>query len=421
MDFTVSYLGAIAGLVIAIIGIIYKIAPVYSLILGAFIGGLLGGATISQSVALIISGSAGIIPAVIRILTAGVLVGVLVKTRATTKIGMTIINLFGEKNKLGVFFSLIVASAILTAMGVFIDITVITLAPIALEIANRLKLSRSAILLALVSGGKAGNVVSPNPNTISGAEAFNIDLLTLMGANLVPSILVIISSVFIVSLVNRRFTNIVNEIDKENINNEYMPSLFQALIAPLVTILLLALRPLVNITIDPLIALPVGGLVGCVAMGKIKEFSEYIQFGLSRMSGVALLLLGTGAIAGIIKGSDLTEACIRSLQNLGISIEFLAPMAGILMSFATASTTAGTAVASNTFGPILLEAGIDPVSAAATIHTGATVLDHVPHGSFFHATAGAVNMNFRDRLRLIPYESLVGLMLVTASWIIHFM
>ena len=418
MEFTVSYLGAIAGLIIAIVGIIYKIAPVYSLILGALIGGLLGGATLPETVTLIISGAAGIIPAVMRILTAGVLVGVLVKSGATTRIGLSVIKLFGEKNVAGVFCALTMAGVVLTAVGVFIDITVITLAPIALDVAGRLKLSRSTVLFALIGGGKAGNMMSPNPNTIAGAEAFKIDLLTLMGANIIPAIVAIGCTVIIAIFLNKKFTDKVE--NTEQISEQDLPSLITALVAPFIAIMLLVLRPVAGIIVDPLIALPVGGIVGCLAMGKIKDLNESIQFGLSRMGGVALLLLGTGAIAGIIKGSDITQVFIAFLQNVGVSIAFLAPLAGILMSFATASTTAGTAVAANTFGAVLLEAGVNPLAAAATIHSGATVLDHMPHGSFFHATAGAVNMEFKDRIKLIPYESLVGLIMTGVSWIIYF-
>jgi len=43
------------------------------------------------------------------------------------------------------------------------------------------------------------------------------------------------------------------------------------------------------------------------------------------------------------------------------------------------------------------------------IHAGATVIDSLPHGSFFHATGGAVNMNISERMKLIIFEALVGL------------
>ena len=52
------------------------------------------------------------------------------------------------------------------------------------------------------------------------------------------------------------------------------------------------------------------------------------------------------------------------------------------------------------------------------IHSGATVLDHLPHGSFFHATGGSVFMDIKDRLKIIPYESLIGLVLTIVSTII---
>ena len=88
------------------------------------------------------------------------------------------------------------------------------------------------------------------------------------------------------------------------------------------------------------------------------------------------------------------------------------------MSLATASTTAGTAVASNVFSSTLLELGVSSLAAAAMIHAGAIVFDNMPHGSFFHATGGSVNMDMKERLKLIPYESAVGLIMTIVSTLI---
>ena len=62
------------------------------------------------------------------------------------------------------------------------------------------------------------------------------------------------------------------------------------------------------------------------------------------------------------------------------------------MGAATASTTSGTAVATSVFGPTITGMGVSSLATAAMIHVGATVLDHLPHGSFFHATGGSINM-----------------------------
>lgn len=45
-----------------------------------------------------------------------------------------------------------------------------------------------------------------------------------------------------------------------------MPSFGASVFGPVIAILLLALRPLAGIAIDPLVALPVGGLAGVIAM-----------------------------------------------------------------------------------------------------------------------------------------------------------
>lgn len=103
---------------------------------------------------------------------------------------------------------------------------------------------------------------------------------------------------------------------------------------------------------------------------------------------------------------------------IGLPSILLAPIAGILMSAATASTTSGTAVGTSVFGPTIIELGIPELNAAAMIHSGATVLDHLPHGSFFHATGGSVNMEIKERLKLIPYESLIGLVMTIVSTIL---
>jgi GntP family gluconate:H+ symporter len=87
----------------------------------------------------------------------------------------------------------------------------------------------------------------------------------------------------------------------------------------------------------------------------------------------------------------------------------LAPLSGILMAGATASTTSGATIAAQTFAPTLIASGVPALAAAAMIHAGSTVIDSLPHGSFFHATGGSVSMSIKSRMKLIPYEALVGL------------
>ena len=403
-DFTT--IGAVVGLVIAIVLIIRKVHPAYSLILGALVGGIIGGGGLVTTVNTMVSGAQSMMSSVLRIMTSGILAGALIKTGSAQKIAETIVDRMGERLALA---AIALATMIICAVGVFIDISVITVAPIALAIGKRAKLSKQSLLLAMIGGGKAGNIIAPNPNTIAASEAFGVDLTSLMFKNIVPALFALAMAILLATFLSKKKNGLaVAQSDIETSDNA-LPGFLPAIIGPLVVIVLLALRPIAGISIDPLIALPVGGLTCMAVTGNIRRVVSITDFGLSKVVGVSILLIGTGTIAGIIKASALQYDVIALLEKLNMPAFVLAPLAGILMAGATASTTAGATIAAQTFAPTLIEQGVPALAAGAMVHAGATVVDSLPHGSFFHATGGSVNMSIGDRMKLIPFEACVGL------------
>ena len=407
-----SALAAVIGLLLSIVLIIRKVSPVFSLMLGAIVGGVLAGWGLETTVTHMIGGVKDITPAIVRILAAGVLTGMLVKTGAATTIAKSIIKALGEKY---IYLALAISAMILTGMGVFIDVAVITIAPIAIIMGCRLRLSKFKLLLAMIGGGKCGNILSPNPNTIIAAENFDAPLSSVMAAGIVPAIIGLIITVFVIVPLIPKGDLMVGDEATERDNEEALPALWRSLLGPIVTIILLALRPIAGIVIDPMIALPVGGVVGIIATGKWRDTAACLSYGLEKMSGIAILLVGTGTLAGIIKASAIKDVLVGMLAGWSNGGTFMAPIAGALMSAATASTTAGATIASASFGEAILAAGVAAVWGAAMTNAGATTLDHLPHGSFFHATGGAMGFSVNERLRLIPYETLVGLILTLGS------
>lgn len=405
-------IGALIGLLVSVFLIIKKISPAYSLIAGAIVGGLLGGLSLIETVQVMTDGVKDVTPAIIRILTAGVLSGVLIKTGAATTISNAIINTLGEKR---VFAALALATMLLCAVGVFIDVAVITVAPIALSIGKRLGLSPSVLLIAMIGGGKCGNIVSPNPNTIIAAENFKADLSSVMFYNVLPAIVGLLFTVFVIlRLIPKKLTT-VGAVQEAIEDDKELPSLASSLVAPFVTIILLALRPLTGITIDPLIALPIGGICGILCMKQWRNILPSMEYGLQKMSTVAVLLIGTGTVAGVIKNSTLKDWILQLLEQAHFNEIMIAPVSGALMSAATASTTAGATLASASFAEAILAVGISAAWGAAMINSSATVLDHLPHGSFFHATGGVCELTFKQRLKLIPYETLIGAVLAAST------
>ena len=438
-----SSLAAIIGLALAIVLIIKKISPVYSLMIGALAGGFLGCGSLVGTVSEMFEGVKSITPAILRILAAGVLSGALIRSRAAESIAESIVRRLGPRF---VFLSLALATMILCAVGVFVDVAVITVAPVALALASRLGLSRGKVLLALIGGGKCGNIMSPNPNTIIAAENYGAPLSSVMAAGIIPALIGLLVTVYIIvpllpsgkaraagmadsegtvgsegiagsegTAGSEGIAGSVGTVGSEGMAGEKLPSFLASISGPLFTIALLSLRPLFGIVIDPMIALPLGGIVTLAATRSLNITSESIEYGLSKMSPVALLLIGTGTIAGVISASDMKDVVISWLTGWNVSGMFMAPLSSILMSAATASTTAGATIASASFSDAILETGLAGLWGAALTNAGATVLDHLPHGSFFHASAGSVSMPFKERLSLIPFESLIGLTLTLTT------
>ena len=405
-----SALAALIGLVLSIVLIIRKLSPVYSLMLGALVGGLLAGWGLERSVVEMIAGVKDITPAIVRILSAGVLTGMLVKTGAASTIARSIIKALGQKY---IYLALALSAMLLTAMGVFIDVAVITIAPIAIIMGSRLQLSKFKLLLAMIGGGKCGNILSPNPNTIIAAENFDAPLSSVMAAGIVPALIGLVVTVFVIIPLMPKGDLMGGEVSEHN--DEHLPSLWLSLLGPIVTIVLLALRPIAGIVVDPMIALPVGGVVGIIATGHWRNMTSCLTYGLEKMSGIAILLVGTGTLAGIIKASAIKDVLVGLLSGWSNGGTFMAPIAGALMSAATASTTAGATIASASFADAIVAAGVAVVWGAAMVNAGATILDHLPHGSFFHATGGSMGFSVKERLKLIPYESIVGLVLTICS------
>ena len=217
---TVSSFGALVALIVAIFLILKKVSPVYGMLTGALIGGLVGGADLSETVNLMIGGAQGITTAVMRILAAGVLAGVLIESGAASTIAETITHKLGEARAL---LALALATLILTAVGVFIDVAVITVSPIALALARRTNLSKSAVLLAMIGGGKAGNLMSPNPNAIAAADTFHLPLTSVMVAGIIPGIFGLALTYFLAKHLKNK-GSFVSEQESVAVDTQHLPS-----------------------------------------------------------------------------------------------------------------------------------------------------------------------------------------------------
>lgn len=127
---------------------------------------------------------------------------------------------------------------IVCAVGVFIDISVITVAPIALAIGKKSGYHKEALLLAMIGGGKAGNIISPNPNTIAVSEAFKVDLTSLMMKNFILAICAVVVTILLSTMLSKKQGVQVTENDLEQKGDKNLPSFIQAVAGPVVAVMM---------------------------------------------------------------------------------------------------------------------------------------------------------------------------------------
>ncbi|MGY0255242.1 GntP family permease [Limosilactobacillus fermentum] len=412
----ISWWGALIGLALAIYLILKKLNPVYSLMLGAIIGALLGGASLTGTIDILVKGEQSVMGTVLRVLAAGMLAGVMMESGAAETLARTIVDKLGDRMAI---LSLALATMVITAVGVFIPVAVLIVAPIALEVGRRMHISKLALLVALSGGGKAGNIISPNANTIAAAKGFGLELSQVMIADFIPAVVALIVTVIVARLLVKKGDAVMKAdlgdmVDSDTGN---LPTLGQAVVTPILAIVLLLLNPigqvahltlLTKVNLDATYVLPFAAIVGALVMKKGRELRDYARVGMTRMTDVVLILIGAGAIGATITSSNLPQLLIKGVEASHMPGVLLAPISGILMAAATASTSTGVILATGSFAKAILGFGVAPLTAAAMVHTGAIVIDQLPQGNYFHVTANAMHMDLRQRSQGILYEAMVG-------------
>ena len=411
----ITWWGALFGLALAIILILKKLNPVYSLMIGALIGAILGGASLTQAINVIVHGAANVMGTVMRVLAAGMLAGVMMESGAADTLARTIVNKLGDRFAI---LALALASMIITAVGVFIPVTVIIMAPIALEVGKKLNISKLALLIALSGGGKAGNIISPNANTIAAAHGFGLQLSQVMIADFIPALATLATTVIVVICIQHLGSQVTSADIKDTENDKrQLPSLGSALVAPTVAIILLLLTPIGAIfhltwlekcNLDAMYVLPIAAIIGALAMHKEKHLRSFAATGISKMTDVVLILIGAGAIGATITQSTFPQLLITGIKTMHIPGVLLAPLSGLLMSGAAASTSTGVILATKAFSKAILDFGVAPLAAAAMVHCSAIVIDSLPQGNYFHVTQNAMHMNIKERSKAIIFEAICG-------------
>ena len=423
----ISILGVILALVLSIFLIIKKMNPALAMFTGVFAGALVGGANLTQMLDIVILGGRQVVGINIRIIAGGFLVGALIETGAAETIARGIVKGLGEKRAI---LAIALSAMIVTGAGVFIPVAMLIIAPVALSVAYKANISKFAAILAMSGGGKAGNVMSPNPNTIAAAGAFDLPLSEVMINGFIPGLVALVVTVVLCNMVKAKHFKVELKDMEASVDAANLPSFGKAIIAPAVAIGLLMLNPIgdilgihfissANLPMDPFYVLPIGAVVGLLALGKGRNIAEFAQKGALRMAPVVLMLFGAGAIGGLITASVFPDMIENALYSMGIPTGFLAPLSSTIFASAAGSHAAGVIIGGESFAATILAAGVPAMAGAVMLHAGGGFLDIVPHGNIFLATQQGMKCTMAERIKVMPWEAAVGGMMTLTSVVMY--
>jgi GntP family gluconate:H+ symporter len=426
-EININIFGVILALSLSIFLIIKKMNPALAMFTGVFLGALVGGANLFQILDIVILGSRQVVGINIRIIAGGFLVGALIETGAAETIAKGIVKALGEKRAL---LGIALSAMIVTAAGVFIPVAMLVVAPVALSVAYKANISKYAAILAISGGGKAGNIISPNPNTLAAADSFGLTLSEVMINGFIPAIVALVVTLILCKMTKAKHFKVLAEDLEDSGGGESLPPLRTAIVAPAVSIGLLMLNPIgdilgisfinsANLPMDPFYVLPIGATVGLIVMGKWRSIPDFAQMGALRMAPVVLMLFGAGSIGGLITTSVFPEMMQNTLYNLGIPTAFLAPLSSTIFSSAAGSNAAGVIIGGESFAPTLLAAGVPAMAGAVMLHAGGGALDIVPHGNIFLASQQGMKCSMSERIKVMPAEAAVGLSMTITSVIMY--
>jgi len=419
--------GVILALALSIFLIIRKMNPALAMFLGVIVGAIVGGANLPQMLDIVILGSRQVVGINIRIISGGFLVGALIETGAAETLARGIVNGLGEKRAI---LAIALSAMIVTGAGVFIPVAMLIVSPVALSVAYKANISKFAAILAISGGGKAGNIISPNPNTLAAAESFGLSLSEVMINGFIPGVVALVTTVALCNMLKAKHFKVEATDMEDPANAASLPSFGKAIVAPAVSIGLLMLNPIgdilgipfinsVNLPMDPFYVLPLGAVVGLLVMGKGKHIPEFATKGALRMAPVVLMLFGAGAIGGLITTSVFPAMIENALYNMGIPTAFLAPLSSTIFSSAAGSNAAGVIIGGESFAATILAAGVPAMAAAIMLHAGGGFLDIVPHGNIFLASQQGMKCTMAQRIKVMPWEAAVGGAMTLTSVIMY--
>ncbi len=411
IDPTRMLIGLLVGVIALILMVtMTKIHAFLSIIIAAVIVAVVGGVPGGEVAGIITSGFGGTLGSIGIIIGLGVIMGKIFEVSgAAEKMARVFIKIFGKgREELA-----LAVTGFIVSIPIFCDSAFVILFPIAKAISKKTRKNLLVLAGALALGLVITHtLVPPTPGPLYVAEAFGVEVGTMIFWGIIVSIPMVIVGLIYVKWVGKNMYLVPNEdgvveevvvanvklVDlKDQDENKKLPNGWLAFGPILLPIALIVLAQLwkafagsapefINLIGHPVVAVAIGTLLAIYGLGFKTEKSTL----LSKMdegiksAGIILLVTGAGGALGqVIKTTGVGDYIADAIATWGLPAILLPFIIATLVRFIQGSGTVSLITAASISAPILATLDVNPVFAALAAMIGGIFFSYF-NDSYFH-------------------------------------
>ncbi|MDR2911167.1 MAG: GntP family permease [Bacteroidales bacterium] len=398
----------------------FKIHPFLSLILAAFLFGMLSGMPPEEIIENINSGFGGTIGSIGIIIVAGIIIGAFLENSGGAQVlANFVLKMVGAKR----------VHAVMGIMGwivsipVFADSGFVILSSLNRALTKKAGLSIVGTAIALSLGLIISHtLIPPTPGPIAAAGILGADLGRVMLIGICTSIFTLIIAIIFAKYIGKRIyvdPNISeNEIQEQTPENNRQPSVIKSFLPILVPIILIILRSIADFPTHPFgetqlknfisfIGNPVTALfIGIfIALFLPEKFDKkmlsttgWVGSALKSASTIILITGAGGAFGKVLQTSDIASLFGDNIQGAGLLGLWFPFIIAAAIKTAQGSSTVAMITTASIITPLLSTLGFDTETlkamAVIIIGAGSSVVSHANDSFFWVVTQmSGINLN----------------------------
>ena len=428
---TQMLMGLVVGVVILILLVTMSKLPAFvAIIVSALLVAVIGGVPGGVIPGIIAAGFGGTLGTIGIIIGFGVIMGKIFEVSgAAERMARTFIKLFGKgREELA-----LTLTGFIVSIPIFCDSAFVILFPITKAISQKTRKNLVVLAGALAMGLVITHtMVPPTPGPLFVAEAFGVELGTMILWGIVVAIPMTLAGLFYIKWVGK---NLIIVPDKDGVpvqlkvaettivdfdlNEEPtrpLPNTFLAFAPILVPIFLIVLNQVLRVAFTmpdwlgntvgfighPIPAVAVGVIIAIYGLGYNLERQEALNImdkGI-RSAGVILLVTGAGGSLGrVIQETGVGTTIANAISDWGIPALLVPFLIATIIRFIQGSGTVSLVTAAGISAPILISLGINPVFGGLAAMVGGVFFGYF-NDSYFHVVNRSIGITYsKDQLR----------------------